>query len=216
MTPEEIETVLADIALERPSRRQLRRAAKITEAHGINAESDLDAVRLLREAGIDPFSLSSMVRHGSFKGKSDASTANITTTRASESELVPLPGDNIRQRKKPTRVGRQSTDQTAEVNQAAEILRMQRQIAKSRQRKLALLSLRMLGFVLLPTLVAGWYFYMVATPIYSVRSEFMIFQSEPNASSGSLSGSSRAQLVPNRRTLRRLKVISTRAKQWND
>jgi capsular polysaccharide transport system permease protein len=46
----------------------------------------------------------------------------------------------------------------------------------------------MFAFVLLPTFIAGWYFYIVATPMYSVRSEFVIQQAGPASSGGSLGG----------------------------
>jgi capsular polysaccharide transport system permease protein len=81
-----------------------------------------------------------------------------------------------------------STEQRAEVNQAAEILKMQQDIARRRRRRLALLAARMFAFVLLPTFLAGWYFYRVATPMFSVRSEFVIQQAGPASSGGSLGG----------------------------
>jgi capsular polysaccharide transport system permease protein len=81
-----------------------------------------------------------------------------------------------------------STEQRAEVNQAAEILRMQQDIARRRRRRLALLGARLLAFVLLPTFLAGWYFYMIATPMYSVRSEFVIQQAGPSGGGGSMGG----------------------------
>jgi capsular polysaccharide transport system permease protein len=33
---------------------------------------------------------------------------------------------------------------------------------------------RLAFFVFLPTIVAGWYFYVIATPMYATYSEFVI------------------------------------------
>ena len=74
------------------------------------------------------------------------------------------------------------------MNQAAEILRMQQDIARRRRRRLALLAARLFAFVLLPTFLAGWYFYVIATPMYSVRTEFVIQQAGPASAGGSLGG----------------------------
>ncbi|MGB3248998.1 MAG: capsule biosynthesis protein, partial [Tabrizicola sp.] len=41
---------------------------------------------------------------------------------------------------------------------------------------------------LLPTFLAGWYFYMIATPMYSVRTEFVIQQAGPSGGGGGLGG----------------------------
>lgn len=182
VTPEEIEAALAEIASERPSRRQLRRAVQIAEVHGIESTSELDAIRLLREAGINPFSLASMVRRASTNGNSDLSATNAAAMRASGRDLVRLPRDNIRLSKRSKGIESQSAQQHVEVNQAAEVLRMQTEIALRRRRQLVLLFVRLFAFVLLPSLVAGWYFYMAATPIYSVRSEFIILKAGPSSS----------------------------------
>lgn len=98
--------------------------------------------------------------------------------------LTALPGDGVRlpQNVQPIRLP--TPDQRAEVNQAAEILRMQQDIARRRRRKLALLFARMFVFVLLPTIIAGWYFYRVATPLYATNSEFVIQQAGPTAAAG--------------------------------
>ena len=184
-TPEQIEAALAAIAAEGLTSRQLRRALLIAQKHEITPKSEYDAVRLLREAGIDPFSRASMLRIVT----SEPEPASVPVTpRETSRELTRLPGDTVQlpQRAKP--VALPSTEERAQVNQAAEILRMQQDIARRRRRRLALLCARMFAFVLLPTFLAGWYFYLVATPIYSVRSEFVIQQAGPKSSGGSLGG----------------------------
>jgi capsular polysaccharide transport system permease protein len=102
--------------------------------------------------------------------------------------MVRLPGDSVQlpQRAKP--INPPSVEKRAEVNQAAEIQRMQHELVRRRRRRLALLVARLFAFVLVPTFVAGWYFYMLATPMYSTRSEFVIQQAGPNSSGGNMGG----------------------------
>lgn len=199
-SPEEIAAVNAAIAAEGLTTRQLRRAIIIAQKHGLRISSEYDAVRLLREAGVDPFSRASILRIVSSAATPDpvppppappeaeAGTAPSPAPAATGRELARLPGDSVQLPKRTRPMQLPSTEQRAEVNQAAEILRMQQDIARRRRRRLALLCARMFAFVLLPTFVAGWYFYMIATPMYSVRSEFVIQQAGPASSGGSLGG----------------------------
>lgn len=173
---------------ERLSRRQLRRAIKIAEFHGMKPISQLDAVRLLREAGIDPFSLASMVRYASAGEHSSSSPTSGEPPRASGHSLIRLPGDNVKLPRQSKNAAPKSSEPPAEVNHAAEISSMQTELVRRRRRRLALFYGRILLFVLLPTLVMGWYFFMVATPIYSVRSEFTILKAGPSSSNDSLGG----------------------------
>jgi capsular polysaccharide transport system permease protein len=185
-TPEQVEAALAAIAAEGLTSRQLRRALLIAQKHAITPRSEFDAVRLLREAGIDPFSRASMLRI--VTSEVESPPVEPSQPREASRELTRLPGDTVQLPKRMKPVALPSTEQRAEVNQAAEILQMQRDIARRRRRRLALLCARMFAFVLLPTFLAGWYFYMIATPIYSVRSEFVIQQAGPASSGGSLGG----------------------------
>jgi capsular polysaccharide transport system permease protein len=178
---DDVEATIAAIMEEGLTRRQLRRAVLLAQKNGIEAKSEYDAVRLLREAGIDPFARASILHVVS---PASETAAQPTPGR----ELTPLPGDTVALpvRSKPAAVP--SVKERAEVNQAAEILRMQKDIARRRRRRLALLVGRLFAFVMLPTFLAGWYFYVIATPMYSVRSEFVIQQAGPAASGGSLGG----------------------------
>jgi capsular polysaccharide transport system permease protein len=65
---------------------------------------------------------------------------------------------------------------------------MQMDIAARRRKKLVLLAARMFVFIALPTLIAGWYFSMVATPMYSTKSAVIIQTQEPAAATGGLGG----------------------------
>ncbi|SEN45667.1 capsular polysaccharide transport system permease protein [Gemmobacter aquatilis] len=160
--------------------RQLRLARRLAQKHNLPATSDFDAVRLLRKAGIDPFQRASLLELiGGGAGGGDDEPPN-SGTRA----LAPVPGDGVRlpQTIKPIQVP--STEVRAEQNHAADIMRIQRDLAKRRRRKAALLALRLFFFVGLPTLLAGFYYYFVATPLYAAKTEFVIQQSSSVASGG--------------------------------
>ena len=188
VSEEEIASANAAIATEGLTSRQLRRAVAIAQKHRLDAKTPVDAVRLLREAGVDPFSRASLLRLVSSEPETSpvialeppATDQPIQAGR----ELARLPGDTVQlpDRIKPAKLP--STEQRAAVNQASEVLRMQKDITRRRRRRLALLGARLFAFVLLPTFLAGWYFYMVATPMYSVRSEFVIQQAAPSGGGG--------------------------------
>lgn len=191
-SPEEIAEVNAAIAAEGLTSRQLRRAALIAQRNRLNPTSEIDAVRLLREAGVDPFSRASLLRIVSPVAEtlpsSPATTDPVASPIPTGRELARLPGDGVQLPTKIKPAKLPSTEQRAEVNQAAEILRMQQDITRRRRRRLALLAARLFAFVLLPTFLAGWYFYRIATPMYSVRTEFVIQQAGPSGGGGGLGG----------------------------
>ncbi|MFD1809061.1 capsule biosynthesis protein [Gemmobacter lanyuensis] len=70
-----------------------------------------------------------------------------------------------------------STELRAEQGHISEVMRIQRDLAKRRRRKSMLLSLRLFFFVGLPTILTAFYYFFVATPLYSVKSTFVIQQS---------------------------------------
>lgn len=200
---EAIAAANAAIAAEGLTGRQMRRARLIAQRHSIEFASDFDAVRQLREAGIDPFSRSSLLgvvgapqdEEQPTEAKTDMPPKQEAAAQTPAPEAKPdstaiarLPGDSVQlpQRSKP--INPPSVEKRAEVNQAAEIQRMQQDIARRRRRRLALLGARLFAFVLAPTFVAGWYFYMMATPMYSTRSEFVIQQAGPASSGGTMGG----------------------------
>jgi capsular polysaccharide transport system permease protein len=180
------DAALAAIAAEGLTGRQLRRARMLAQQHKLVARSDLDAVLQLRRVGINPFARSSLLEVvlPTIAPKPAPADTPPQDTAAPGTALARLPGDQAQlpQRAKPIAVP--STEQRAEVNQAAEILRMQMDIARRRRRKLALLFARLFVFVLLPTILAGWYYYRIATPIYATKSEFVIQQAGPTGGGG--------------------------------
>jgi capsular polysaccharide transport system permease protein len=70
-------------------------------------------------------------------------------------------------------------------DRAAEIMKVQRDIARRRRKRVILLASRLSMFVLLPTLIVAYYFYWVATPLFATNTEFVIQKAESGASSSS-------------------------------
>ncbi len=157
--------------------RQLRLARRVSQKHNLPATSDHDAVRLLREAGIDPFQRSELLElvtsndPASDQADAAASSARSPNTLPQTIPAKPLPSIPAR------------SDQ----GRLNELLEIQRDIARRRRRKSLLLAARLFVFVLTPTFAAGFYFYQIATPLYSTKSEFVIQQADA-AGGGGLSG----------------------------
>lgn len=159
-TPEE---EIAAIRAEGLTGRQLRMARRVAQRNGIEATSDFEAVRLLRRRGIDPFQRSNMLDLVVIEPKQDRMQLPQTTRQRPEQ----LPATAV----------------ITPERRATEILRIQRDIARRRRRKLALLATRLAFFVALPTLITAWYYFMVATPLYATKAEFVIQQADSQASS---------------------------------
>lgn len=179
MTPEE---EIAQIRAEGLTGRQLRLARRTAQKHGIDATSDFEAVRLLRRKGIDPFDRSDVLGIGQV----DSDTTEAGTIQA----LAKLDGKGADTRVQLPQTVKAAPPPTTEVmgegQRAREIIRIQRDIAKRRRRKLALLGARLAFFVFLPTLLAGWYYFAVATPLYATKTEFVIQKSEGMAGASGL------------------------------
>jgi len=144
--------------------RQLRLARRVAVKNGFEASSDYDAVRQLRAAGIDPFQRSSVV---------DLVTPDKAKP-ASKKMRIQLPDTRDSSFALPKNV-----DQSASEKNASQIRQIQRDIARRRKRKLALLVTRLSVFILLPTFLVGYYFYTLATPMYATNSEIVIQQAQP-------------------------------------
>lgn len=156
---------IAAISKEGLTGRQLRMARRVALKNGFEASSDYDAVRQLRAAGIDPFQRSSvleLVKPDGAKVPGRRGRIQLPDTR--QEDGISLPAANT---------------QSALNRNAAEILQIQRDIARRRKRKLALLFTRLSFFILLPTCLFGWYFYKVATPMYATNAEIVIQQAQP-------------------------------------
>lgn len=153
------------IKAENLSPRQLRIAGRIAALHQIEVNSDEEAVLQLRERGIDP--------------SHRAALSKILTSAADKSQAEP--GANtpaLRAPNQPPAIAKPaqlpSRESMTEENRAAEILRIQKDLAKRRRRRMFMLAMRLLVFVALPTIAAGWYYFSVATPLYGTVSQFQV------------------------------------------
>ncbi|KGJ05188.1 capsular polysaccharide transport system permease protein [Paracoccus halophilus] len=180
---------IAAVRAENLTDRQLRLARRIAAMHEIDVASDHEAVIALRDRGIDPFHRASVGKILSAEAaraqgqpqagmpvpaRRDAGPAR----RPQGTEIVPVaPGT--------TRLP--SREALTEDKRAAEIIRIQQDIARRRRRKLIMLGARLAVFVGIPTILAAWYFFFMATPLYATVSQFQIQQAE-KASTGGLGG----------------------------
>ncbi len=167
-----LDTEIDKIRREGLTGRQLRLARRVAQRHDLPATSDFDAVRLLRKAGIDPFQRASMLELVTSEG--------APTQTNSRALSVPPEGERLPQTVRPL----PSPERRAEQSLAADIIRIQRDIAQRRRRKSIALALRLAFFVLLPTLVSAWYYFYVATPLYATRSEMVIQQADGAITAG--------------------------------
>ena len=175
-TPSKLNSIISEIRAEGLTGRQLRIARRLAQKHGMEPASDFDAVRLLRAKGIDPF------------GKN--AIAEVASARAPELD---------RPREAPVRAGLPQTVTPIDRNlpgppaPASEIRRreiddIREGIARRRRARLRALAARLAVFVLLPTLLAFYYFAVMATPSYATKSNFVVQQAEAQAVSGGMFG----------------------------
>ena len=174
------ETSLDDIRKEGLTGRQLRMARRVAQKNGLAVTSDFDAVRQLRAMGVDPFQRNTILELVTPEGGKDPkgggdkqALGKIQLPQTVKQEQPNLPSTQVA---------------SAKDRHTGEIERIQRDLAKRRRRKLALLATRLSTFVFLPTILVGWYFYVMATPMFATNSEFVIQQAEATASPGGLGG----------------------------
>ncbi len=177
------ETDIGEIRKEGLTGRQLRMARRLAQRHGLPATSDYDAVRLLRSAGIDPFHRANMLELVSADGKALPSPGQgaAQTGAGGAQALAKLP-QTLPAGAAPPALPSSKVLDAAE--RARSVMDIQRDIVKRRRRKLTLLLTRLAFFVFLPTLVAGYYFYAIATPMYATKAEFVIQKADVGAASG--------------------------------
>lgn len=158
------ETDMETIRKEGLTGRQLRMARRMAQKHGLAVTSDFDAVRQLRQRGIDPFQRTNMLElvvPDQGREVADGPKVQLPQTVPSKDKNLP------------------STEQVSPTERRIrEIGEIQKDIAKRRRRKSFLLLTRLAFFVGLPTLLCGWYFYNVATPMYATKSEFLIIAND--------------------------------------
>lgn len=162
--------------------RQLRMARRVAQKNGLAVTSDFDAVRQLRAKGIDPFQRNTILELVAPEGGTTAPGAaqQQPDSQQQPNKRVQLPQTVPQGQTLP------STERVSPSDQrASDIMRIQRDIARRRRRRLLLLATRLSFFVMLPTFIVGWYFAVIATPMYATNSEFVIQQAE---SSGGAAG----------------------------
>ena len=178
------ETDIDAIRREGLTGRQLRMARRVAQKHNLPATSDFDAVRLLRKNGIDPFQRSNMLelvvpQGGGAAHEGGAPDAFSGAQAGANASKVQLP-QTVPTHKQTL----PSTELSPAERRNREISEIQRDIMLRRRRKLILLLTRLSFFVALPSFIIGWYFYFVATPMYSAKAEFLILQADNMGGSG--------------------------------
>lgn len=161
------EAELAAVRAEGLTARQLRMARRVALRNCIPVTSDEEAVVLLRRKGINPF------RHELSEDLVVA--ADAPQSGDAKDARVPVPSG---------KVNLPSTEVLGENERARAIIDMQRDIVRRRKRNFAMLMMRLAFFVFLPTVLAGWYYYVLATPLYGTKSEFLIQQAEAQGAAG--------------------------------
>ena len=149
--------------------RQLRMARRMAIKHNLPATSDFEAVRLLRNKGIDPFQRSNMLE---LVVPSEGDTNGDSGAQGGSHQLPSTETVSPAQRR------------------AIEVSQIQRELAKRRRKKGLLLLLRMMIFIMVPTLISAYYFYAIATPMYSTKSSLVIQKGDGGTATPSLLGNS--------------------------
>ncbi|WP_246100689.1 capsule biosynthesis protein [Palleronia caenipelagi] len=153
------------------SDRQLRIARRLAKRQNLDFSSDLDAVRQLRKAGIDPFG-------GTYSTTVPPAPVPTEALPTGQS-LVPAEGNALAL---PDTNGADDPDL-----KLSDLREIHRDLVRRRRRRFALLMGRLAFFIGLPTAMTGYYYYNLATPMYATKSEFVIQQAD-GAGSTSLGG----------------------------
>ena len=166
---DDLDAKLAAIRAENLSERQLRIARRIAALHHIKVESDEEAILRLRERGIDPShraALGQILSSEGSRSQAKPSQQPLALIRPAQGMPMPLPTAGG--------AGLPPREALDEDRRAAEIFKIQRDIARRRRRRMLFLAMRLLLLVVLPTVIAGYYYYRIATPLYATHSQFQI------------------------------------------
>ncbi len=158
--------------------RQLRMAMRVAQKNGIRATTAYEAVLNLRKRGIDPFARATMLE------LIEADPDQMGRALAPRPETQP----SLLQTGEDPAIAAAARLAKIAADREKELRRVQREIAKRRRKRLLLLGARLLAFVTLPTFLATWYFYVIATPLYATKSEFVIQQADSTSGMGALTG----------------------------
>lgn len=133
---------------------QLRIARRMAQKYGFQVTSDLDAVRVLRKNGIDPFQ----------SAKAEA---------LQEVGPKPAPPANLPAKARKTDVAK-TGEPRIEDQITLEVENIRKNLVKRRRKRIAALFLKLICFIAIPSLITGYYFFHIATPMYSSFTEFVI------------------------------------------
>ena len=205
---DDLTDAIAGVAAEGLTARQLRIAERIAASHDITADSPAEAVVRLRARGIDPFHRASLRGVVAAEGERGIARPAANVPRILVRPVDKSPSRGTALRATPVapdeggQVGRPipplpSREELTEERRASEIRLIQQDIARRRRRRMLMLGLRLASFVLLPTLVAGWYYFTQATRQYATVSQFQIQKAEAASSGGLGSLFSGTQLATN-------------------
>ncbi|MGP9803918.1 capsule biosynthesis protein [Paracoccus sp. NSM] len=184
----DLEVKLAAIRDENLSERNLRIARRIAALHQIPVSSDEEAILRLRERGIDPSQRATIGKVLSGEGATGPEAAPGAAPKGPRGakSLVPvgktkgaLTADGG-ERTMPL----PSREALTEEKRAAEIYRIQRDLARRRRKRMMMLAIRLLVFVFLPTAAVSWYYTMIASPLYATVSQFQIQSADGNSGGG--------------------------------
>lgn len=173
----DLESRLEAVRAENLSQRQLRIARRIAALHQIEVGSDEEAVLRLRERGIDPSHRGSLgkilVQHTAPSAALPQAPANDTGRKLVPSPKgvpakIPAAMPAAPNRPLPSR------EDLTEERRATEIYRIQRDLARRRRRRMVMLAIRLIAFVLIPTMAVSWYYTKIASPLYATVSQFKI------------------------------------------
>ncbi len=164
-------TSIEEIRAEGLTAKQLRTARRLAGKNGLNPQSDFEAVRELRLRGVDPFERSGVL--DVVPAGRSAGTEMATEARVQLPQTTPKGKKNL-----------PSPELASPEQRAADIQKIQRDIARRRRARLGMLLARMTVFVFLPTIVAGYYFYSIATPMYATHTEFIVTKNQSQTAGG--------------------------------
>ncbi|MFV0293103.1 MAG: capsule biosynthesis protein [Paracoccus sp. (in: a-proteobacteria)] len=196
----DMETQIETVKAEGLTGRQLRLARRIATMHGIDAESDEAAVVILRSRGVNPFhrsALSQVVSNTANGGDQAPRGKQVALQTQPKAAGQPAVIGQITPAQLPAhRTPLPSREALTEEKRAAEIMRIQRDIAHRRRIKVFWLSVRLFLLVGIPTVIAGWYYFAIATPLYEANSQFLIQQADTASLSAGASALAGIQMSP--------------------
>jgi len=135
---------------------------------GLSPSSGEEAAKMLEERGFD------------------VTRDRVTMLDTATADQNPMPGKAKAPGQAPP--DKDNPDVITDEQRRADILKIQKSIARRRQARFFLIALRLFFFVAFPTYLTGYYFYTVATPMYQVDSQMVIQKPDSGGSSSALGG----------------------------